>query len=433
MGQRRWQQGLVAGGLAAALWLLTLARGAGGAGLPADLQRYLAEALTANPEIRQAAAVKEAAQAAVRAAGALDDPMLHLGVSNLPTNTFSFSREDMTMKVVGLSQRFPFPGKRRLRTEAATDQAKEAEFSYLDKINEVRGRLIQAYWGLAFAYAAADLTQKNKDLWTQAVRVAETRYGTGQGSQTEVLQAQVELGNYLDRLLTWQQQQQSWRATLNALRGQPPHAPLSRPVALQPRNFDQSLDELLVLLEARPQLQALKTAQSRQEKLVALARKDFLPDFNLGVEYGFRENGVMGRRPDFFTAYIQLNLPLWFPVKQAPRLREEQARMAAATEAYQALILQLRAAVTDRFQKLSRLHQQIQLYQTGLVPQAQQAARAAQAAYQVGGLEFARLIQTQLAAYDTELKLQEYLKEFEETWADLEFLVGSDLPRLKGK
>ncbi len=47
-------------------------------------------------------------------AGALPDPMLMMGVQNLPTNSFSFNKELMTSKMIGLSQTFPL-----LREEGA--------------------------------------------------------------------------------------------------------------------------------------------------------------------------------------------------------------------------------------------------------------------------------------------------------------------------
>ena len=60
--------------------------------------------------------------------------------------------------------------------------------------------------------------------------MAETRYAVGQGLQADVLQAQVELGNYLDRLFQWTQKQESFQADLNAVRSKPPqtaHLPAS--------------------------------------------------------------------------------------------------------------------------------------------------------------------------------------------------------------
>lgn len=400
--------------------------------LPADLKTYINEALQANPEIKRLADLKKASREAIRPAGALDDPMLTFGFFNLPVNTFSLNQEDMTQITLGVSQKIPFPGKRRLRSEVAAQQAKADEFALLDKLNETRAKVIQAYWGLSLAYISREITDKNKNFWEQVVQVAETRYATGQGMQADVLQAQVELGNYLDRLLQWEQQQENYRAVINALRDRPVAQALPRPAPLAPRFFSLTQDEAMQLLESRPQVKALQTLIQKQEKAVSLAKRDYWPDVNVGVDYGFRENSPLMKRPDFFTSYIQLSIPLWFSSKQAPRVREEQARQAAAQNAYQAAFNELAAAVKDRTSKLARLNQQVKLYSQGIMPQAQQAAAASLAAYQVGNLEFARLVQNQIAVYEAELKYQEYLKEFEENWAELEILVGQELPRHSG-
>jgi outer membrane protein, heavy metal efflux system len=401
--------------------------------LPPDLKTYINEALQSNPEIKRLVNQKKASEEAIRPAGALDDPMLTFGFFNLPTNNFALNQQEMTQIGVGASQKFPFPGKRRLRSEIAGEQAKADDFTLLDKLNETRAKVMQAYWGLSLAYSSHEITEKNKNFWEQVVKVSETRYATGQGMQADVLQAQVELGNYLDRLLQWQQQQDSLKAELNALRDRPAVIAVNRPAALRPRQFTLKLDDVIAMLESRPQVKALKTQIDKQQKAVALARKEFWPDVNVGVDYGFRQNTPTGQfRPDFFTSYVSINVPLWFKSKQAPRLREEQARQAAAENAYQAAWNELSAAVKDRVNKLQRLNQQIQLYTTGITPQAEQAAAASLTAYQVGNLEFARLVQNQIAVYQTELKLQEYLKDFEQNWADLEILVGQELPRPPG-
>jgi cobalt-zinc-cadmium efflux system outer membrane protein len=162
---------------------------------------------------------------------------------------------------------------------------------------------------------------------------------------------------------------------------------------------------------------------------VQLARKDFLPDFGVGVAYGFRENKPTVTRPDFFSTTLSLDIPIWWKAKQKPKLREQKAREAAAQNAYQAYWDRAAAAIKDRYVTLQRLSQQIQLYGQGIIPQAHQAAEASLAAYRTGTLDFARLTQNYIAMYGAELKLQEYLKEYEGTWAELEWLVGQELPR----
>ena len=399
-------------------------------GLPADLQAFISEALQANPEIKEKSQIKTASEESIRPAGSLDDPNFSFNILALPVDTWAFNQWDMTQKQLAISQKLPFPGKLRLRSEVAQEQSRSDEFSHQDKINEIRTRVIQGYWTLSLAYASYDITLKNKHWWEQVVKVAETRYAVGRGLQADVLQAQVELGAYLDRLLKWRQSQASVQADLNALRSQPPDTSIPRPQVLQARPFTLKLENLLNMAAEQPRLQALKAMVAKQEKAVDLARKDFFPDFTLGLAYGLRESVPTRERPDFFSSSFTVNVPIWQRNKLKPRVREQQARKAAAQDAYQAAVDRLNAAIKDRFEVLQRLADQIKLYGQGIIPQARQAAESSLAAYQAGALDFASLSQNFIALYNAELKMQEYLKNFEGTWAEMEWLVGRELPRI---
>ena len=403
--------------------------------LPPDLQTLVVEALQANAEIKQMRGQFTASRETIRPAGALDDPEVAFTMKDIPVDTWAFNRESMTQKMLELSQKFPFPGKRRLRSEVAGEQAHADEQVYKDKVNEIRAKVVIAYWGLSLAQTNFDLTQKNKQVWEQVVQVAETRYGVGQGTQADVLQAQVELGNYLDRLFQWTQKQESSQADLNALRSKPPQTPVSRPQTLKPRPFSLKLDELLAQAEGRPQLQALKFIIAKQEKAVNLARKEYFPDARVSVGYGFRETlapPLNQKQADMFTGSVMFNVPIWVGSKIKPKIREEQAKQGAAKDAHQSALDQLAAAIKDRHAKLHRLGKQISLFDQGIIPQARQAVGAALASYQVGAMPFNQLYQNQIAVYNAEMQLEEYLKDFEENWAELEWLVGAELPRPAG-
>jgi cobalt-zinc-cadmium efflux system outer membrane protein len=421
--------------LSGTLGLSTPLRAQTNVNLPPDLQALIAESLKANPEIKQKSQLKAAAEEAIRPAGALDNPQAGFALLNIPTDTWSFAQEPMTQKAFSLSQKIPFPGKRRLRSEVAAEQARSDDLAYQDKMNEIRAMVIQRYWSLALAYSGYDITERNKQFWEQVVQAAETRYSVGQARQPDVLQAQVELGNYLNRLLQWRQRQESFIADLNALRSRPPQTPLAKPHALKARPLNLNLADLLARAKDRPQLEALKALIARQGKAVELARKDYYPDLTIGLAYGLREKldpPVNKNQADFFTTTFMLDIPIWRGSKIEPRIREQLQRKGAAQDAYNAFWDRLGAAVKDRYVKLQRLHHQITLYDRGIIPQARQAASASLADYSVGLLDFARMYQNQIAAFNAELALQEFLKDFEENWAELEWLVGAELPRSAG-
>ena len=232
------------------------------------------------------------------------------------------------------------------------------------------------------------LTQKNKQFWEQVVQVTETRYGVGQGMQADVLQAQVELGNYLDRLFQWNQRQESFQADLNALRSKPPQTPMARPQPLKPRPFALKLDDLLAQAEARPQLQALKPMVAKQEKAVDLAKKEYFPDASDTVGYGFRETlgppvnhetgGHVHRLGDVQRAHLAgLQDQAQDPGGAGTPGRGPRSRIKLPGISW-------RRPSRTAMPSCSAWPKQITLFDQGIIPQARQAVGAALASYQVG-------------------------------------------------
>ena len=146
-----------------------------------QLQELVAEAVRNSPEIRAASNERLASQHRVSPAGALDDPMLEAGVLNAPWSGLRLNREDMTMKMLGLSQKFPFPGKRDLRQGVAEKDAESVAHAYQETVNRVVRDVKTAYFELAFATESARLVEKNRQVLEQFLKISESRYSVGQG------------------------------------------------------------------------------------------------------------------------------------------------------------------------------------------------------------------------------------------------------------
>ena len=315
------------------------------------------EALKANPEVRQMRDSARASKEAISPAGALDDPQAGFEIADLPTDTWSYHTDPMTQKMFELSQKFPFPGKRRLRSEVAAEQFHANDYSYQDKVNEVRAKVLEAYWALSMAYRDYDLTQQNERpgrRWSRWRRPATVWARAGRPTSSRPRWSWA---------ITWTASFSGPRngiplADLNALRSKPPHTPIARPQPLKPRPFTLKLDELLAQAKARPQLQALKALIAQQEKSVNLAKKAYFPDFTIGVNYALREDVAGVKQSDMFSGQFMVNLPIWQASKIKPKIREEEAKEEAAKEAHQSAWDQLAAAIKDRVVKLQRLDKQ---------------------------------------------------------------------------
>ena len=146
------------------------------------LSTLIAEAMGSNPEIQAALREREAAQQRISPAEALDDPVLEAGVINAPLASSTFNREDMTMKMIGLSQRFPFPGKRGLRKDVAARDAESIEYGYQETVNRVVRDIKVAYFDLGLTLEMTRLVEKNKLILEELLHIAEDHYAVGRGN-----------------------------------------------------------------------------------------------------------------------------------------------------------------------------------------------------------------------------------------------------------
>ncbi len=148
------------------------------------------EALARNPEIVAARKQWEAATTRITQARSLEDPTLSVQLWNFP-QTFNVTQTQNS--IFGLSQSFPFPGKLTLKGEVASRSAEMTEQALRAKERELIARLKQAYYDLFLVQKAIQIHHEQVDLLRQFVEIANAKFRTGKGSQTDVLKAQVEL------------------------------------------------------------------------------------------------------------------------------------------------------------------------------------------------------------------------------------------------
>ena len=165
---------------AATMLAQSVAAGSPDRGAATNLSQLISEALRNNPEIAAAAHERDAAGHRVSPAGALDDPMVEAGFLNLPIDSLRFDREDMTMKMLGITQKLPYPGKRGLREDVAAKNAESVGFGYRETLNRVVRDTKVAYYDLALVDRSIEAVERNRMLVEQLLRIAEGRYAVGQ-------------------------------------------------------------------------------------------------------------------------------------------------------------------------------------------------------------------------------------------------------------
>lgn len=401
--------------------------------MPGALRALLLEALDKNPEIQAARSEREAASQRIAPAGALDDPMLEAGVLNLPTDSPSFRREDMTMKMLGLSQRFPYPGKRALKREVAEKDAASVGQAYQETVNRVARELKVAYFDLALVLESIRLIRQNRSLLEQVLKIAEERYTVGRGDQVDVLRVQTQLSKMDEELIKMGREQPMLEAEVNRLLARPANTPVAIPPIPGLHEPSLAFPELNErAMERRPQLLALRDIVEKNERTIELATKDRYPDFDVRFSYGQRQNGAPPsadepgmRRSDMVSLTVAINLPIWRQTKINPRIAEAAAMRDQARAMYQAQRNETAMKLRQQIAAAEQNARAARLYTNEIVPQARLTVEAATAAYQVNRLEFAPLLDNQMAVFNFEIARATAIANVNKALAEIDFLTGT--------
>jgi outer membrane protein TolC len=397
---------------------------------PADpqLAALLAEAVRNNPELQAARREATAARSKVAPAGALDDPMLEAGVLNYPVDSRSFKTEDMTMKMIGVTQRLPYPGKRALRRDFAEKDAAATEANLRELENKVRRDVRVSYFELGFVEESQRLAEGNRRVLEQYLSIAEARYRVGQGTQADVLKAQTQVSKMLEELIKLGRERPMAEAELNRAAGRAAGTAAINPPPAQARAVQLSLDELRAAArERRPQLAVQQRLMDRSMAAVELARKDYYPDFDVRFSYGQRENSPDMRREDMISITLAINLPFWRESKREPRVAEAEAMRDQASAMYQARLNELEAMLRQQVSAAEQALKSARLYESGLLPQARLTADASLAAYRVGRVDFFTLLDSRMTLFTAEVGYAGSLAAYNKALAEIEFLTGAPL------
>ena len=392
-----------------------------------NVDQLVDEALQNNPEISAAKIKWEVFKEKIPQSYALEDPMFGFGIINLPTN-FSFRDEDMTMKEFSISQKFPFPGKRPLMKEMASKEAEAVSAEIQGKIHQIIKDVKAAYYDLSHIYRTTEVTQRNKRILEDFAKIAETRYAVGEGIQQDVFKAHVEVSKMVDDLIMLGQRKRSMEAKLNALLNRPPETPMGEPEGVVFRKFPFTIEELQKMaLEMNPTLKGMKKMIEAKEKAYALAKREYYPDFNFKFAYGQRDNSPDMKRRDMLTGMVEMNIPIFYKSKQDRKVAETKAEILATEAQYRAMKNEVLFMITDMASMIQRGERQLELYKTGIIPQASLQINSAMSAYRVNRADFMTLLDSQMTLYKYELEYHQALTEYEKNVASLGAAIGKQI------
>ena len=359
-----------------------------------------------------------------RQAGSLPDPAIsvrNFGVghpfSALNTSNFAFVS-------LGLSQQIPFPGKQRLRSDIAREDALAEKERYRQLELDVLSQVKTAYYDYFYFTKALETVARTRDLMLSFEKIAEARYSVGRGLQQDVLRAQLELTGLREREEIFRQQEGSTQAAINVLVDRAPGALLGSPEEVEQAPFPAQLTELYQQMQQySPVLREREHQVGRNALVVNLSRKNYFPDMRAGFEW--QHTGSMFR--DYYVAAFEVKVPLYFWRKQRLGVEEASARLIESRRSYRAATQELLFQAKDQFLQARASDRLLSLYKTALIPQTTLTLESAISSYEVGSVDFLTLVSAAIVLLDYELQYYRQLATYQKALANLEPIVGMTL------
>lgn len=381
--------------------------------------------LQRNPGIESGRFAWNAAEARVRSAGSLPDPMVEYMIAPQ-----SLRGTDVSPAYrVGLRQRLPAFGTLGRREQIAAGEAGAARAEYhgaaLHALHEARLAFIE--------YCLVDREQSIythlQDLLEEIHRTALARYSVSTGGAQEALQAEVELGMLDHERFGLLRRRRQAIARINSLLHRDPQAPLPPPRQGAPAPPKPNADFWLSTQgHERPEVTGAAERLRAAEASVGLARRERLP----GIELEAAFDRFMTEKEMRAQVGISLELPIHFGRLSA---MEDEAR-ASALEAGARLKAErdrVSLEAADAAARVPEFWHELGVLDQVVLPTTERAYKASRARYETGSTEFVTLLGAARDLSRMRLERERTLADYLIARADLEYATGQFPAGWKGE
>ncbi|MEK8024570.1 TolC family protein [Pseudaquabacterium rugosum] len=406
---------------AAALLLGMPALVAQAAPLSLDDALRLAEARSYQLPAQEAAAA--AARQRAVAAGQRPDPVLKIGLNNLPIDgqdRFSLTRDFMTMRSVGVMQEWTRPATLAARAARFEHEAEVAEAGRQAALADLQRETAIAWLDRHFQQRLRGLLQRQRGEALLQVDATEAAHRGGRGAQADVLAARAAVLQIDDRLAAADRDSAAAGTALSRWVGQTVDDGLAAPPDMLATQLRE--DTLERQMEAHPQLRLMRgqeaTAAAEAEAVRAARRPD------PSVELMFSQRGPA------YSNMVSVNVSIPWPWDPKNRQDRNLAASLAVVEQMRALREEETRARTAQargaLQQWQANRARLQRYERDLLPLATDRTQAALAAYRGGSAPLTAVLDCRRAELDIRMDQLRLDMETARLWAELRYLMPAD-------
>jgi len=373
---------------------------------------------------RQLIAQDQAATAAhqmAAAAGQLPDPVLKVGIDNLPVNgsdRLTIGSDFMTTRRIGVSQELTRADKLRWRSARLEREADKAQAEKQAATAAIQRDTAISWLEVFYTDQMADAIAKQTALARQEIEAAEAAYRGGRGSQADILAARsalLALDDRSDEIGRRRRVAQTmlarWTGAESAVAGKP-----------DIDNIRLDTAEPGALLAHHPQIAVLNRQQDIAQADANLAQANQRTDWS--VEVAFQQRGAAYSN----MVSIGISVPLQWDRKNRQD-RELAGKLALVEQAKAERDEMLRgheAEVRTQIVEWQSGKERLSRYTREALPLASERSQVVLAAYRGGKATLAEVLAAR--RNETEIRLQALQLELDTArlWAQLNFLAPQD-------
>ena len=323
-------------------------------------------------------------------------------------------------RTVTVEQPLELPAKRKARREAAEAGLSGALAGVDEARLNVRADAKVAFYRLLLAQRDVDLSVQKLSTVREIFQTIKARVDAGQARPFEAVKANVELQKATKDLSRAQNALVAARAGLNAVTAGALGTDFSVDGDFAPLRHDLNPEQLITTaLESHPILRRTAKQIERAEHSVRLERESRIPYVSVTGTY-HREAG-----DEAYIAGLRMPLPLWYrrqgeiEASLGAKDRAEAERLGVQNELIKAVTELAQEARTDR--------EQIEVFEKGLLKEAEEALRIARISFRQGAAGLLELIDSQRVYRQMQLEYAEARAALSISLARLERWTG-ELP-----
>lgn len=395
---------------------LSLAQAQPTAQLSLDEAQHIATARS--PSLRAATQGVLAAQEAAVSGSQLPDPVLRLGVDNLPVNgtdSWSLTNDFMTQRRIGIAQEYVSSEKRALVRRRMELDAERQTAVQRSMVATIRREVATAWLERYYATRSQELLKALEAEIELQVRTLDSQLRAGKASASELPMATAVLLQTQDRLQVAKKQERLAGIALQKWLG---------PDASRIPGKAPDVDKLSVDL-TNPDIasKAPTVREHASERDISQADLEIIqaakrPNWSWEVSYSQRGSAYSN------MVSVGVNIPLFTNAanKQDREVAAKQAQVQQAHAMHDDVVRETQASIASSYAEWQSFVERRKNLTSALLPVARQRVDLSMAAYRGGQGSLASVLEARRAEVEARLQLLDLERETARLWAQLQYV-----------